>query len=145
MKDHTQRALELFDNGYNCAQAVLGAFCEELGLDFETAMRLMNSFGGGIGGMGEVCGAVLGMSAALGYALNPAPADRKAKAEHYALIKKMTKAFEEKNGALLCRDLLASLKERSAPKDGRRPCSVFVMSAVEILEDELRALEQKGK
>ena len=39
MKNHAQRAQGLFDGGYNCAQSVLGAFCEELGLDFETAMK----------------------------------------------------------------------------------------------------------
>lgn len=143
MKNRTERAQELFDSGYNCAQAVFGAFCEELGIDLETAMRLMSSFGGGFGGLQEVCGAVSGISAAAGLAFASSdPSDKNAKARHYALIRKMAKEFEEQNGSLICRELLAGLKGKPAPKDGRRPCSVFVRSAVQILEDELRSAQE---
>ena len=58
---HAERAKELFKSGYNCSQAVLGAFCEELGMDFETAMKVASSFGGGMGRLREVCGAVSAM------------------------------------------------------------------------------------
>ena len=56
--DHAEVARFLFRQGYNCSQAVLGAFADELGLDGELAMRLSCSFGGGMGRMREVCGAV---------------------------------------------------------------------------------------
>ena len=54
-------AVQLFKEGYNCSQAVLGAYCTELGLDFETAVKLSSSFGGGMGRLREVCGAVSSM------------------------------------------------------------------------------------
>ena len=47
----SEKAKELFTKGYNCSQAVLGAFAEDLGMDFETAMKLSSSFGGGMGRM----------------------------------------------------------------------------------------------
>lgn len=62
MGNRSQQAIELFNQGYNCAQSVLGAFCEDLGIDFETALRLSSSFGGGMGRLREVCGAVSSMS-----------------------------------------------------------------------------------
>ena len=54
-------AKELFEKGYNCCQAVLLAYCKELGIDEKIAAKLSSSFGGGMGGMGETCGAVTGM------------------------------------------------------------------------------------
>lgn len=62
----SEKAKELFTKGYNCSQAVLGAFAEDLGMDFETAMKLSSSFGGGMGRMREVCGTVSGMFMAAG-------------------------------------------------------------------------------
>ena len=47
--DHVKRAEELFHEGYNCAQSVFAAFCDTLGFDFETALKLSSSFGGGMG------------------------------------------------------------------------------------------------
>lgn len=57
-----------FMQGYNCAQAVLLAFCDDLGFDEQTALMLASPFGGGIGRMREVCGTVTGMYMALGLA-----------------------------------------------------------------------------
>lgn len=54
-----------FMQGYNCAQAVLLAFCDDLGFDEQTALMLASPFGGGIGRMREVCGTVTGMYMAL--------------------------------------------------------------------------------
>ena len=58
MGQRAEKAKELFIQGYNCSQAVLGAFCEDVGLEFETAIKLSSSFGGGMGQLREVCGAV---------------------------------------------------------------------------------------
>ena len=46
---HADKARELFNEGYNCSQAVLGAFAEDAGLDVKTALRLSAPFGGGMG------------------------------------------------------------------------------------------------
>ena len=53
-------ARQYFLNGYNCAQAVALAFCDELALPPETALRLVSGFGGGMGRLREVCGAFSG-------------------------------------------------------------------------------------
>ena len=79
MGDKAERAKALFLEGYNCTQAVVGAFAEEIGMDFDTAVRLASGFGGGMGRLRQVCGTVSGMvfvaSAKLGYT------DPKAKVE----------------------------------------------------------------
>ena len=88
----SEKAKELFTKGYNCSQAVLGAFAEDLGMDFETAMKLSSSFGGGMGRMREVCGTVSGMFMAAGlkygYFL---PDDRIGKTEFRSLQKNSRK------------------------------------------------------
>ena len=76
--DHGIKAAELFLSGYNCAQAVAAAFSEELGLTESQAARMVSAFGGGMGRLREVCGAVSGMlfvlSSLYGY---DTPGDRK--------------------------------------------------------------------
>ena len=59
--NRVEKAEELFKSGYNCSQSVIGAFCDDLGLDFNTTMKLSEGFGGGIGRMRLTCGAVSGM------------------------------------------------------------------------------------
>ena len=59
--NHAEKARDLFREGYNCAQSVVGAFHEEMGLSLSEATRLASSFGGGMGGLRETCGAVTGM------------------------------------------------------------------------------------
>ena len=59
--DHGTKAAELFVNGYNCAQSVAVAFCDVTGLEEKFAAKMVSSFGGGMGRLREVCGAVSGM------------------------------------------------------------------------------------
>ena len=65
--DHTMLAAELFLEGYNCAQAVAVAFTDLTGMDKQEAARLAAPFGGGMGRMREVCGAVSGMLMGVGH------------------------------------------------------------------------------
>ena len=87
MSSYSQRAVELFKQGYNCSQSVVAAFCEEMDIDFETALRISSPFGAGMGRPREVCGAVSGMFiiAGMRYGCTD-PKDNKAKAEHYKMI-----------------------------------------------------------
>jgi C_GCAxxG_C_C family probable redox protein len=66
MKTKSEAALEKFFSGYNCAQSVLFAFCGDLDLDKDLALRMASGFGGGMGGRQEVCGAVSGGVIAIG-------------------------------------------------------------------------------
>ena len=64
--DHGMKAAELFVGGYNCAQSVAVSFCDVTGLDEKTTARMVSAFGGGMGRLREVCGAVSGMFFVLG-------------------------------------------------------------------------------
>lgn len=148
---HSQIAGELFKEGYNCAQAVFGAYCDVTNMDRETAFKLSSSFGGGMGRLREVCGACSGifMVAGLVFGYND-PKDDELKKEHYALIQEIAKRFKEKNGTIICRELVEALAKDTLPTPTPRteefykvrPCQRFVMDACDIL-DEIIA-EKKG-
>ena len=148
MSAKTEKAKELFLKGFNCSQAVVGAFCEDLGLDFETAMKLASSFGGGMGRLREVCGAVSGafMVAGLKYGYADTT-DKTAKTEHYKLIQEMAAKFKEENGSIICRELLrvGDKKETHVPEERtkeyykKRPCAELVELAAKITEEVLNS------
>lgn len=140
---HGEKAKQLFMEGYNCSQAVLGAFCEECGLDFDTAMKMSSSFGGGMGRLREVCGAVSGMFMVAGLIYgydNPTAQEEKAK--HYERIQKLAEEFRKENGSIVCRELLGLTEKKSEPKPEqrsaeyykKRPCPEMVKMAAEIME-----------
>lgn len=134
---------KLFKDGYNCSQAVVGAFSDLIDIDFETLMKLSSSFGGGMGRLREVCGAVSGMFIVLGLLKGyNSPDDNDGKKAHYKNIQALAKKFEEENGSIICRELLglSVKKEEPIPEKRteeyykKRPCVEMVKSAVAILE-----------
>ncbi len=141
------KAMELFQEGYNCAQAVLGAFAQDMNMDFQQAMMLSSSFGGGMGRMREVCGAVSAMFMVAG--LEKGYSDPKAsteKAGHYDYIQQLAAKFKEENGSIICRDLLGLTKpgpdnpvpeERTEAYYKKRPCQLLVGQCAAILAQEL--------
>lgn len=146
---HADLAEQNFREGYNCAQAVLLAFEDVTGLERETAARLSSSFGGGLGRMREVCGAVSGASMVLGLAKGYGnPADAQAKRSHYHLIQEFARRFRERNGSIICRELLQNTdtlpgsvpEARTAAYYKKRPCPEIVRCAAEILEDLLKSI-----
>lgn len=151
MSTHSKKAEELFRQGYNCSQAVVGAFCDETGLDFKTSLKLSSSFGGGMGRLREVCGAVSGMFMVAGIKYGyTEPTDQKAKAEHYSLIQLLAERFKEENGSIVCKELLGlEIKsDNPVPEDRtegyykKRPCVELVCQAAEILDEYIRTKEQ---
>lgn len=144
MSEKSVKARELFLKGYNCSQSVIGAFCEDLRLDFKTAMLISSSFGGGMGGLRETCGALSGAFMVIGLKYGyTTPDDPNEKAELYKKVRIVAEAFKEKYNTMLCRELLEaknlivktepSIRTEKYYKE--RPCAVFVESAVEILEE----------
>ena len=99
-----ERAKELFLQGYNCAQAVFGAFCEDFGIDFETGVKISSGFGGGISRRREVCGAVSGavMVLSMKYGYDDAKADEEKKAL-YKKVQEVLGGFENEVGSIVCR------------------------------------------
>lgn len=142
--DKSEKAKELFKQGYNCAQAVVGAYAEELGLDMETAMKLASSFGGGMGRLREVCGAVSGMFMVAGMKYGySSPEAKLEKTEHYKKIQELAAEFSENNGSIICRELLGlqAGKDSYVPEARTekyykaRPCVELVGDAAAILEE----------
>ncbi|MBQ7132758.1 MAG: C_GCAxxG_C_C family protein [Oscillospiraceae bacterium] len=106
-ESYSLKAGALFTQGYNCSQAVLLAFSDELGLSQSTAAALSSSFGGGMGRLREVCGAVSGMFMVIGLCFGYTTPDcQSAKAEHYKRIQELASQFKCENGSIVCRELL---------------------------------------
>ena len=144
---HADRAEQLFTQGYNCAQAVLGAFAEDVHLPVDTLMKLSSSFGGGMGRLREVCGACSGMFMAAGLLYGyAAPEEGPVKSAHYALIRELAAQFEAEQGSIVCREILGKRAEVGGTPEQRtqeyyavRPCVRCVRSAAEILEKYMKA------
>ena len=117
MSASVERAKELFLQGYSCSQAVVGAFCDQVGMDFETAMRLAAPFGGGMGRMRHVCGAVSGATLVLSYLRGYSKAeDSDKKITLYKELREFYDRFEKETGSIICRELLALEEKPAVPK-----------------------------
>ncbi len=147
MTKYEEKARFLFKSGYNCAQAVFVAFSDITGVDEKTALKISASFGGGMGRLREVCGAVSGCFMVLGAALAPEDtSDHTAKADHYAVIQEAAAMFREENGSIICRELLGLGAGASVPTPEkrtddyykRRPCEEYVGIAAAITEKILK-------
>ena len=146
----SEKAVELFLDGCNCAQAVFVAFCDLFDMDEKLALRISSSFGGGIGRQREVCGAVSGMCMAAGalYGYDDVK-DPDKKAAHYALIQALCGKFREMYGSIICRELLGAKRAESSPnptpRDAEfyrtRPCARFVGACADILEAYVKSAE----
>ena len=106
METRVNRALENRKKGYNCAQAVLCAYSDLLGAEEELLFAVSEGFGGGMGGMQGVCGAVTGMYMAAG--LKNSCKDLgvcSTKPVTSRMVRELAKDFKEKNQSLICREL----------------------------------------
>jgi C_GCAxxG_C_C family probable redox protein len=135
-------AAELHARGANCAQAVVCAFCAELGVDEATAMRAATGFGGGMGRLAGTCGAVTGAFMVLGLARGMSrPEQLQEKETVYGLVREFATRFTRAHGALACRDLLGEdigtpdgLARAKEAKLFSTRCNGYIRGAVEILE-----------
>jgi C_GCAxxG_C_C family probable redox protein len=140
MTGPVQLAADRFAQGFNCAQSVLSAFAAQSGLSEETALRMAAPFGGGIARQGQVCGALTGALLVLGLRrgqVNPQNND-----ETYRIAQEFMQTFRERNGAILCRDLLG--RDLSTPEGlpaarqeniTARMCPALVRSAAGLLAE----------
>lgn len=151
MSDYSGKAMEYFKQGYNCTQSVVAAFSDKLDIDFKTAIKLSSSFGGGMGRLREVCGAVSGMFIVAGLLYGyDNPVDKIAKTAHYKLIQDLAAEFKKANGSIICRELLGLGKGADSPiPDDRtkeyyskRPCVQLVGMAADIIEDYIIKMEE---
>lgn len=153
MGKRQEKAVELFQAGYNCSQAVFGAFADVYGMELEQALRISCSFGAGMGRMREVCGAVSGMFMVAGLENGTVEGkDAQGKKENYDTVQELAKRFKERSGgSIICKELLG-LTEKNVFEDTKpeertenyykkRPCVELVREAAGILEDYLEAKE----
>ena len=143
MTFHEEKALELFRRGYNCSQAVMLAFCDVMDMDEKTSLKISSSFGGGIGRMREVCGAVSGMFMVAGMLYGYTDADdSQGKNNHYKRIQQLASQFKELNGSYICRELLKDVAyttdhisaERNEEFYKLRPCERMVCDAARLMD-----------
>ena len=124
--NHGKLAAELFLRGYNCSQSVVVAFCDVTGLTQRNAARMASSFGGGMGRMREVCGAVSGMLLVA------------------ELVQALAGKFREKEHSIICRELLHNPPSDPNPTPRTpefyktRPCARLVAQAADILDEYIR-------
>ena len=140
--DHIEKASKLFYDGYNCAQAVAVAFCDVTGLDEKTTARMISSFGGGLGRLREVCGAVSGMLFVLGCLYGyDSPEDDAAKKQTYTQVQELANKFREQNGSIVCREILKNPPSdpnpfpRTEAYYASRPCVRMVATAAKLMDE----------
>lgn len=151
VRERESLARENFRAGHNCPQSVVLAFSDvlgEQGVDGRTAARLASPFGGGMGRMREVCGAVSGMLMVLGVVEGyDDPTDDAAKTALYEHVQELAGRFRDEQGSILCRDLLGLGDGPDAPVPERRteayyqarPCAELCACAARILAEHLES------
>lgn len=140
------KAVLLFEQGYNCSQSVFMAYADIYNIDRELAAAISTSFGGGVGRLRNVCGALSGafMLVGLKYPhLNPT--DAKPKNHNYKIVQKMANSFKSEMGSFICADLLKikniSISHISAERNqfyyNHRPCTNCVALAAQLIGNEI--------
>ncbi len=147
IEERTARAVSLFESGYNCSQAVFVAYADKYGIEQETAAKLATSFGGGMGRLREVCGAVSGMFLVLGmeYPFIDTQ-DKASKNTNYKAVQHVAEEFKAAMGSYICADLLKIKHAPQQPESSvrnetyykSRPCTKCVALAAEIVGKEIR-------
>ena len=149
MEQRVRLSVDLFMQGFGCCQSVVAAFADLYGMDRNTALRIGAGFGGGIGRLRMVCGAVSGIVTLTGLQCgNTDGEDREGKAHCYKVVQELLERFRQKNGSIICADLLAQNgckaetdthmpDQRNAHYYSTRPCARKVEDAARIFAEYL--------
>ena len=139
--DREYRGAQLFMEGYNCAQAVIMAFSDLIGMDEKNCAKISSSFGGGMGRMREVCGAVSGMLMVAGILYGyDGPEEGDIKKAHYTRVQELAESFRKEAGSIICREILKNPSSEPTPSPRteeyykQRPCVRMVILAVRAME-----------
>ncbi len=155
LEERVQRAVDIFMSGYGCCQSVVAAFADLYGLTDEQAKLVSAGFGGGVGRMRMMCGAVSGLVVLAG--LNDGQTrgdDKEGKAHCYKVVQDLLAKSKEENGSLICAELLGIKgpvpmgnfvpDERNAEYYKKRPCAAKVESAARIFANYLESIGKIG-
>lgn len=155
LEARVSRAVDYFMAGYGCCQSVVAAFADLYGLDETTAKRIAAGFGGGVGRMRMMCGAVSGLVMLVGLDCGQTEGDdREGKSACYKVVQELLAQSKAENGSLICAEILGlNGKEKAhssyvaSPRTAEyyktRPCAAKVESAARIFANYLR--EKQGK
>ena len=144
--ERQQIAYECFKEGYNCCQAVVMAFADDLPIEKDLLLKITSAFGGGFARTRNLCGAVAGIGMVLGLLKDNLGNVADDKMDIYQRVRSLTDKFEEDNGSILCGELLKNIKhitkdyvpsERTAEYYAVRPCVKFILDATKLTEDYL--------
>ncbi|HCJ57371.1 MAG TPA: hypothetical protein DHV55_08405 [Clostridiaceae bacterium] len=143
MSEKADLAVKCFGEGFSCAQAVFTSYCEDYNLDKETALKIAGAFGGGMGYIGETCGAITGAFMLIGLKYGKyRTEDNVSKDKTYSAIQEFTRRFKAEFGSVKCTELikydLSIAEELNKAKEAeafKHTCSGLVKRAVEIIEE----------
>lgn len=151
LEERVRRAVENFMQGYGCCQSVVAAFSDLYGLDETMAKRIGAGFGGGVGRMRMMCGAVSGIVILVGLDCGQTEGDdREGKSACYKVVQELLAKSKEQNGSLICAEILGLkghekaqsnyiASPRTAEYYKTRPCAAKVESAARIFAEYLQA------
>jgi len=132
-------AVACFQEGFNCSQAVFSTYCVEFGLDKTNALKIACGLGGGMGRLGETCGAVTGAFLIIGLKHGKfVKSDNVSKETTYKMVQEFAKLFEARNKTINCTELLGidilSGDKKLVGERQKAICPGLVKDAAEILE-----------
>lgn len=132
MRNRIQKAVDLFQEGYNCSQSVFVAFSDLYNIEKKTALKLSTSFGGGFAGNREICGAVSAMAMVAGLETGTSvPKDKEGKIRNYEQVNTLLESFRKEHGSVLCKHLLGLEECEGVAK---KECKEYVYSCAMLLE-----------
>ena len=152
LEERVNRAVDNFMQGYGCCQSVVAAFADIYGLDDTMAKRIAAGFGGGVGRLRMMCGAVSGIVILVGLDCGQTEgSDRMGKSACYKVVQELLAKSKADNGSLICAELLGLkgpvpagqyvASERTAEYYKERPCAAKVESAARIFAQYLEEKE----
>ena len=151
LNGRVERAVENFMAGYGCCQSVVAAFADLYGLDEQQAKKIAAGFGGGVGRLRMMCGAVSGIVMLVGLDCGQTEgSDRDGKSACYKVVQQLLAQSEAENGSLICAEILGLkghekahssyvASPRTAEYYKQRPCAAKVESAARIFANYLRS------
>ncbi len=149
LEERVGRAVDYFMQGYGCCQSVVAAFSDLYGLDETMAKKIAAGFGGGVGRLRMMCGAVSGIVILVGLDCGQTEgADREGKSACYKVVQQLLAKSKEQNGSIICAEILGLkgyekahssyvASERTAEYYKSRPCVTKVESAARIFAEYL--------
>lgn len=141
--NRAEYAVDCFARGFNCAQSVFSAYCEEFGLSSEKALKISTAFGGGMGHIGETCGVVTGVFMAIGLKYGRTRTeDLEAKEKTYALVQEFTHKFKSIYGSVRCKDLIGCDLSTDKGMETAIEKDLFNILCVNFVSDAVKILEQ---